>query len=466
MAPKKSIMDRVKARLNKSKPKANASGQYPNGQYEIAEAEESHLSEIKYVLQSGNTVWDAVIGGLPFGRVVELFGMESCGKTAMAIRMSIMALKKEIYEVVRDKNDRDKVSYKKLAPKDYDITVLYIDNEQSLDGSSKTVIDGTELSPATAIISRVDTVELMFKEVDLTLQELALVEKEEKRAQFLVVVVDTIACTASKEEMSQDWGKDDYNRQPKQLRGGFRKMIRSLNRHNVCMICTNQVSHSFEKKIKKGGAPTSNTLDDLDFNSFGGKALQYASSYRIFMHKLDTKYTLVRRKAWPDGMVVRFKAVKNRLKHPAREGRAVLLYGEKTDGFHSVLSMFEQFLYMKYAEYDSNSQKYVFKFNRLGIETETFEAPAKGKKKDPRIEHRGEWVAFYKAHQKDFDKMWDRAIEEMFTHVDPDNFGEAVKKFSDSEIEDDEEEGPQVALKPRSRESLEKAADLVGDLDD
>src|SRR6187455_2972693 len=61
------------------------------GTWEIAKTTDLVLSSVKYVLTTGISSFDAIVGGMPFGRMVELFGLESCGKTAMAIRCAARA---------------------------------------------------------------------------------------------------------------------------------------------------------------------------------------------------------------------------------------------------------------------------------------------------------------------------------------------------------------------------------------
>ena len=250
--------------------------------YEVVRSVKEIPSAVKYVLTTGIRAFDDLIGGLPFGRVVEIYGEENCGKSALAIRAAVRAQQGQIYE--RKQVNGETVDTP-LDPNAYHITVLYIDNEQSLDEDRKRV-DGTVLD---CLIARCETIEQIFKIMEETINTLCKIQDETGITQFLVLVVDTIAGTPSKEELAEEWGKDDYNRQPKQLRTAFRKMIQEINKHNVCVICTNQVS---DKMQKEAAGKKFKTTIDADMVAFGGKALRYYATHCIFMKQLTTRFAL------------------------------------------------------------------------------------------------------------------------------------------------------------------------------
>jgi RecA/RadA recombinase len=80
---------------------------------------------------------------MPFGRIVELYGLESCGKTAMAIRCASRARRGFVSEVSRDGDGN--IKYRQLDSNELNIAVLYIDNERSLDDDVKLNVDGVKL---------------------------------------------------------------------------------------------------------------------------------------------------------------------------------------------------------------------------------------------------------------------------------------------------------------------------------
>ena len=276
----------------------------------------------------------------------------------------------------------------------------------------KIIIDDTQID---GILLRCDTVDQLFKTIENVIDQVGEHEKECGRPQFVVVIVDTIAGTASKEEISAEWGKDDYSRQPKQLRQAFRKIQRKLNRLNVCMICTNQVSDNFSKSTY--GAKSS-TPRAADFSTFGGKALKFYSSLRVFMFGLQNKWTLRKGNKFQDGFLVGFCTTKNRQLKPMREGRAVIIFDK---GFDNLMSILETLLYLDFAVEDPATRSISFRFDFHGVTPTTFGESSQPsidsnplaakvrKRKNPTVECRADWPKYYAAHKADFDALFDKA---------------------------------------------------------
>lgn len=399
---------RVIAKLNAGRPRKD-----DGGTFELTRSTETVLSKIRYSLKSGIASFDAICGGVPFGRVTEVYGLEGCGKSAMAQRLAIMAQKGEIYE--RTGNEWSRV----VEP---EVTILYIDNEQSIDADSRTTIDGTELD---VILARCDTVDQLFKMVELTVKEVGAIEKETKVPQFVVIVVDTIAGTSSKEEMTQDWGKDDFNRQAKFLSKGFRRLTRTINRHNVAMICINQVRDSFKQKVGYSTGPT-----DEDFSTFGGKALKFYSSLRVFMHAINKKYQFRKGTRFSQGLLIDFQTTKNRIKKPYRNGRMVLLF---EGGLSNDFSILETLITYKFAVVKETGEGIQFRLKANGISTEGFDM--KPRQQNPEIGARVEWPAFYAAHKVELDQLWDKAVAYAFAN---EGVGAPQLEGEDGELDDEE----------------------------
>lgn len=384
------------------------------GIIEAVASNESILSEVSYVLKVGNDPWDDMTGGFPVGRIVEIFGLESCGKTALMWLAAFKAKKGEIYKRTRVGNS---YTYEKLDPSTYNVEVLYIDNEHSLE--SNTIEVGGESVPIG--ITRCETVESIFKSIDECIKTLAKIEDETGTLQFFICIVDTIAGTATKEELAQAWDKDDYSRRPKQLQEGFRNLAQTISRRNACILCVNQVGDQFGYQAPKG--PRSSEPDWRAFSPPGGKALKFWSTLRVFMWQCGNTYKLVKDDRFQAGLLVGFKTVKNRLLAPFRGGRLVILFDRNGNGgIRSDFSLLESLLYYKLAEEDDDDRNIIFKFRKNDVQPTTFpdlmktfsEQAEDGKKeryKDPRINSRALWPKFYREHKTDFDALWQKAVE-------------------------------------------------------
>ena len=437
-AKPKTSQQRVYERLRKVKPTGSAANK---AMFEVARSADEIPSRVEYVLTTGLRPYDDLVGGMPFGRTVEMYGLPACGKSAMAIRCAVRAWNGEVHRrsYVNGKWKLEKLpqKWKKNAKevngghweRDYDMTILFIDNEQSLDDSESITVDGIRID---VVLARCNTVELIFKMVDETLQVLKTVEKETKRKQFVLIVCDTIAGTSSKEELNADWGKDDFPRQPKQLRQGFRKLTQDIARQNVCFICTNQCSTNFAPAPK--GVPQPN---HTKFIPFGGGAVGYHATHRLFMHPYDSKFTLVKGAKFASGILVGFFSKKNRLRKPAREGRLVVYFGDsegKGGGLNDDYSVLETLCYLGFAVKNKQGNGTIsFRFAYYGVELTTFggaepksakdledeelsELPTtRGGSKNPEIKNRLAWPAFYQAHKADCDALWEAAVAFAFS---------------------------------------------------
>jgi recombination protein RecA len=400
----------ILARIRKGMPRKAESAD----EIEINLASQCVLGAVHYVIKTGLDPIDDIVGGVPVGRVIELFGLEACGKTELCKTICRRAEAGEIYKRTLNP-DGETYALERLDPESYQISVLYIDNEHSLE------VDNT---PPWWLVTRCAHVERMFKTMDDAIRGMEDEERKTKKMQFMIVIVDTIAGTSSKEEMAQEWGKDDYARQPKQLREGFRNMIQDINRHNVVMVCTNQVSDKigYVEYGQKGQAPI--VPNHQKFESFGGKALKFWSTFRLFMFQMPQKYVLVKGAQFQAGYMIAFKAVKNRMRKPMREGRAVILFDAEQGGFRNDFSILETMKFMKFVEEDADGN-FVFKFRKNSVPLTTFgdmgksleemdaeaeEGTGKGRYKDPRIPSRAAWPKFYAEHKADFDALWTAAV--------------------------------------------------------
>lgn len=400
------LTSEIITRINATRPRTAESR---NCTFEVTRSTEEILSKVKYILKTGLDPYDDAtgIGGLPFGRLVEIYGIDGACKSAMVQRLAIKLQQRQIFTIERDPDGV--ITKTEQIPDDAPVFTIYIDNEQAIDEDGKTKVDGIELDVA---LARCDTVDQMFKIVDTAIDGVDAFSIKHKVECFILVVVDTIAGTSSREEITSKWEEVDYPRQPRQLREGFRVMMRKINRRNVLMVCTNQVSDSYKPKAKSYG--NSSIPQDGDFNTFGGRALKFYASLRIFQYKLNTQYKLSRGLAYPSGMTVGFQITKNRLGKPWRTGRLALLYD---GGLSNIFSTLETLMLLKLAE-RTDEGSIMFRFG--DIATTTFEAPSAGERpRNPRIMELAEWPAFHAAHKADFDLLWGKAKAIMFQEQSP-----------------------------------------------
>ena len=390
--------------------------------WEISRTTDLVLSQIKYVLTTGIDPFDDVVGGLPIGRMVELYGLESCGKTAMAIRCAARAMKNHISEVVREADDS--ISLKAIPPNKCKVVVVYIDNEQSLDDDLKLVVDGEQLD---VIGARLDTTDDMFKAIDtaIAFQEKRMeMEQEDDIKRFLLIVVDTIASTSTKQELEQKWGTQDFPRQPQQISKALRQLTRRVNQSNTCVLFTNQVRTKFTDGQKK----QTFAIQADDYTTPGGFALRFYASHRVFMYAFGQKYKLLPDAQFSAGLLVGFHTKKNRLRPPLRDGRMVLLFDAKQGGLNNVFSVLETLVFFGFVEVAAESKHtgYTLKFKANNIIPTTFEASKVestleededapvarrgSSRKDPGFKFRSEWPQFYADHKEDIEKLWKAAV--------------------------------------------------------
>jgi RecA/RadA recombinase len=454
-----------------------------------ARASERVMASVKYVIRTGIPSFDEATGGFPFSKVIEVYGLDNCGKTSLAMLACGNAKQGEIYEVLSDG------SHKKLTVP-YEVTVLYHDNENSLEEGERMIVYDHEVD---CIAGECDTIDQMFKDVETTCETIAAIQKVDEiearkdknfiaPIQFVVVVTDTIAGTATREEIKQDWSKQDYKRQPAQLREGFRNTIRRLKEYNLCWICTNQVGDSFKPKPR--GMRTIITLlpQESDFTAFGGKALRYYAHMRIFVCKVPNPYKLAPGQ-FADGLVIHFFVAKNRMRMPLRSGRMVLLFknalcqnpkeyhesirpvrlqemvefehskGNKKftledaekfvpqhppGGFSPIFSILEHLVYMRFVKV-SATKSYKINFAKYGItqsikptdsqpSLQEMDTDLDREEGDIEFSSRLAWPEFYRTHETEISVLFDKCVQKMFAQNGVDIEAESEEMEVDADL--------------------------------
>lgn len=247
------------------------------------------------------------VGGFARGRVIEIFGPESGGKTTLALQVIAQA--------------------------------------QAAGGNAAFVDAEHALDPTYAAKLGVDVGNLLISQPDYGEQALEIVERLVRSTKFDVLVVDSVAALVPKAELDGEMGDSHMGLQARLMSQALRKLCGTVSKTKTCLIFINQVR---DKIGVMYGSPETTT---------GGRALKFYSSVRIDIRSI----AMIKEGDVVTGRLTKIKIVKNKVAAPFRETEIPLVYGS---GFSQITDLIN--MAVKHNAVEKSGAWYAYKSERIG----------------------------------------------------------------------------------------------------
>ena len=281
-------------------------------------------TDIREFISTGSSTLDLAIsnrpdGGIAVGRITEINGLESSGKSLLGAHILAETQKK-------------------------DGVAVYIDTETSVSQEFMEVI-GLDLNKM--LYLHLETVEEIFEAIE----EIVTKVRESDKDRCVTILVDSLAAASTKVEMEADYDKDGWaTSKAIIISKAMRKITQMIGKHNVALVFTNQLRQKLGVMF---GDP---------WTTSGGKALPFHASTRIRLKNLgqikDTKKNTI-------GMKCRAQIVKNRLGPPLRHADYDMYFDRGIDNYGGWLTAMKEHKLVKsggawYTLVDQNGDEHKF----------------------------------------------------------------------------------------------------------